>query len=120
MPMRLNAKPLRRNTTTCQVEVALKRVAGEKILDAEQDTNMPADTTASTPETPSISAGTYAANGVRSVTADSSVGSSMRRCSRTVSQPTASPIAIPTSGDRMKLTAAVVGENCPVSAAATA
>ena len=52
-------------------------------------------TVASTPETCSSSAGTYATNGVRTESATSSDGSVTMRRRWANTQPTASPIAMP-------------------------
>ena len=77
-------------------------------------------TAASTPETPSASAGRYAAKPVNSEIVISTGTSSRRRRTTATTQPTTSPIATPPNTARTNSPSAARNEKLPPMAAATA
>src|SRR3954453_18441619 len=94
-PRRRNSSEFSRNSDACQNASVRSRAPASEISSERVPMYTPAVTTASTPETPSRSAGTYAANGVRTDSTTSIDGSRAAIRKRADSQPTAAPIAIP-------------------------
>ena len=74
----MKTSPFRVKTTICQTPEPRTRVSEPEIRGARLPTRIPAVTTDSTPDTPSASAGSHAANGARSDSSTSTGGSSRR------------------------------------------
>ena len=106
--------------TIFQVPSQSTRVGAARIVASRLPMTRPAVTAARTPESPSRSAGRYAANGMTSEMTTSTGGSSRRRRSATASAPTTTPIAIPPIAATTKPLTASASTNAPLAVATTA
>ena len=116
----MKTNPFRRKVSVSHTARPVSRASAPMMREPRCPRYRPAATVAITPDAPSRSAGRKAAYGVSSEIVISTGVSSRRLRICAMTHPTATPIAPPPSIAPAKVTTAVVGENPPPTAVATA